>query len=30
MEMQKWEDEKQGYLGKIDDLQHELNILEGG
>ncbi|KAK3749493.1 hypothetical protein QZH41_013466 [Actinostola sp. cb2023] len=28
LEMQKWDDEKQGYLRKMEDLQHELNILE--
>lgn len=29
LEMQKWDDEKQGYLRSIEDLQHELKILEG-
>ncbi|XP_048586142.1 thyroid receptor-interacting protein 11-like isoform X2 [Nematostella vectensis] len=27
-EMQRWEDERQDYQRRIDDLQHELNILE--
>jgi len=29
MEQQKWEEEKQGFIRKIEDLQHELTILEG-